>query len=92
MSEDHFVELLNQAFRPQLEAITGMLIGQQAALMALIAKLAQREILTLEDSKTAIAGALSLLDEAQAASTQGVALRQILLGIDALQGQTPRQH
>jgi hypothetical protein len=72
MSEDHFVELLNQAFRPQLEAITGMLIGQQAALMALIAKLAQREILTLEDSKTAIAGALSLLDEVQAASTQGV--------------------
>jgi hypothetical protein len=92
MSEDHFVELLNQAFRPQLEAITGMLIGHQAALMAIIAKLAQREILTLEDSKTAIAGALALLNEAQAASTQGMALRQILLGIDALQGQAPRQH
>jgi hypothetical protein len=47
MNEDHFTELLNQAFKPQFEALVGMLAGYQAALLAIIGKLAQRQIITL---------------------------------------------
>jgi hypothetical protein len=92
MSEEHVTELLNQLFKPQLEALVGMLAGFQGAFMAIIGKLAQRQILTLEDSRAAIAGALALLNEANATSPQGTVLRQILSGIDALQGEAPRRH
>ena len=92
MNEDHFTELLNQAFKPQFEALAGMLAGHQAALCAIIDKLAQLRILTLEDSRAAIAGALALLNEANATSTQGVTLRQILSNIDALRGEAPIRH
>jgi hypothetical protein len=77
MSEEHVAELLNQLFKPQLEALVGMLAGFQGAFMAIIGKLAQRQILTLEDLRVAIAGALALLNEANATSPQGTVLRQI---------------
>jgi hypothetical protein len=64
MSENHFAQLLNQAIKPQLEAFAGMLADYEVALLAIIGKLAQIQILTLEDSRAAIAGALALLNEA----------------------------
>jgi hypothetical protein len=92
MTEDDLAAKLNQLFQPQLEALTAMLAGQQTALLALIAKLAERHVLSFADAKAAIADVLNLLSEANAASGQGTVLRQILSGIEAFEAQAAKSH
>jgi hypothetical protein len=92
MTEDDLAAKLNQLLQPQIEALTAMLAGNQTALIALIAKLAERHVLSFEDSKAAISDVLDLLSDKNATSGQGTVLRQILSGIEAFAGQAAKMH
>jgi hypothetical protein len=56
-------------------------------LIALIATLAERRVLSFEASKAVIAEVLDLSSDKNATSGQGTVLRQILSGIEAFAGQ-----
>ncbi|HJU20345.1 MAG TPA: hypothetical protein VJ770_28150 [Stellaceae bacterium] len=92
MTEGELVERPKQLFQPQLEAVTEILAGHQTALVALIAKLAERHVLSFADSKAAIADVIRLLNDKNATSGQGTVLRQILSAIAIFERQAAKIH